>query len=201
MRELTKETSLLRESTLKYNNRITKGNEFVEGLEKKLKAKKELSLVEEKIQLVEDTNIKATAYEKAYWDKEGKKEKEKEYDEYTTMLSDYNLEKANQLSEAKLPVDGLEITLEGLFFKGTRCNNWSKSESLDIARDLLKARNPELKAVFFDQGNDFDSQKLKNLQQWGIDNDMQAILTIVSDVPEVREDDDNAYYIVEGELV
>ena len=198
---LTAQIKELNKQVKPLTDRIQKGDTFIEKLEKKQLEKKDLTPIEEKIQSVETINEQATAYENALADKKSKKEKETEYDELSEKLSDLNKNKSKQLSEAKLPVKGLEIRLDGLFFNDTRCNNWSQSETLDISRDLLKARNPELKAVFFDQGNDFDSKKLKALHKWGIDNDMQAILTIVSDVPETREDDDNAYYIVEGELV
>lgn len=198
---LTTQIKELNKQVKPLTDRIAKGDIFIEKLEKNQVEEKDLSPIEEKIQSVETINEQATAYENALADKKAKKEKETEYEELSEKLSDLNKSKQKQLTEAKLPVNGLEIRLDGLFFKGTRCNNWSQSETLDISRDLLKARNPELQAVFFDQGNDFDSKKLKALHKWGIENNMQAILTIVSDIPETREEEDNAYYIVEGELV
>jgi len=98
-----------------------------------------------------------------------------------------------------IPVPGLEIKEDGIFHENIHCENWSDEQSVTISSQLCLAMNPKLQAVFIDQGETYDSKSLKALEKWAVDNNIQAFITIVDDIPDELADD--VFYIVEGQLV
>ncbi len=106
--------------------------------------------------------------------------------------------KDNLLKTAKMPIKGLEIREDGLYFGETHCENWSDSEGYEIALNVCKAMKPELKAVFIDRGEIFDPDSLKALNKWAKDNDIQIGISIVD--PDTKKSGDGVFYIVDGEV-
>ena len=108
-------------------------------------------------------------------------------------------EKKKILSAVKMPVEGLEIREEGLYHNDIFSENWSEAEGLRISSELCLSMGPKLPAIFIDDGETYDADGLKSLEQWALKNDLQAFISIVDSTEGTSESD--TFYIEEGELV
>ena len=193
--ELEEKVKAKKDQLKKLRESRAKGQEIVSG-----KEPKPLDDIDERIAKVSETNKKAALFTKWEENDKSKKEKEKEYSDLTVKINEQKKKKEDKLKAVEMPVDGLEITEEGLFYKGTFCDNWSDSEAMDISFKLAIARNPKLRAVLIDRGEAYDSDGLEMLEKWANENDIQAFITIV-DSAEGEDKIDDAIYIHDGELV
>jgi len=165
---------------------------------------KETAEVDKKIADIEETNKKAQAFRENEEKRAEIKTLQDEYNDMSDRINQLRDSKKRILARQKMPVDGMEIILggekpDGIYYKGTHSENWSDSEGIQLSCDLCIAMNPKLKAIFIDRGESYDSDSLKILDEWAKKNDIQAIITIVDDIPEDKED--GVFYIEEGELV
>lgn len=131
--------------------------------------------------------------------KKEKEEKEEEYDSLTHKIETLRESKVKTLLEAKVPVEGLEIKVDGLYYNGIHSENWSDSQSMRISCELCAAMKPQLNAIFIDRGEAYDSDQLKALGEWAEENDIQALITIVDSMGGFKVE--GAIYIEEGEVV
>jgi hypothetical protein len=142
------------------------------------------------------TNEKATNYTNYInWKAEKEKLGEKQ-DSLKKDIEKLRREKLEKLEKIEMPVDGLKITEEGLYFNDIFCENWSKSLGWKIALSLCEKMQPELRAIFLDNGESMDKETRKELDKWAKAHDIQVILTVVDSIPE--ELDKDAFYIEEG---
>lgn len=145
-------------------------------------------------------NEKAIAYERYLQDKAKHDALEKKHIDAKEKVEKLRQNKVDKLKEAKLPLDGLEIREDAVYYNGIHSDNWSDSEADRISFELCLAMNPKLRAVFIDRGETYDKESLEELKKRAIENDIQVFITRVDDeVPD--EKDENVFYIVEGELV
>jgi len=151
-----------------------------------------------KISKLEETN-------KLYYEQQGMmannkviKKKEEEYKSLTHKIEELRKKKEEVFSNADFGVDGLKIKEDEIYFNGTTSSNWSDSEAMEISLKLCASMNPKLRAVFYDKGESFDQESLNVLHKWGVENDMQVIITRVSDTIETSSD--SCFYIEEGEI-
>jgi hypothetical protein len=148
----------------------------------------------------EEINLKAKAYTDANTKLEQKQAKETEYSNKTAEIEKLRADKKKMLLDAELPVEGLELREDGVYYNDVYSENWSGSESWIISAQLCMSRNPKLKSVFYDGGELMDSDCRKAVNDWCVANGIQFIITKVAD--EVGETDEpNVFYIEEGEVV
>lgn len=151
------------------------------------------------ISAAETNNIVAGDYEK-YIEKKGEKDaKEKAYELLSAKIRILRRNKAARLKDAKLPLEGLEIREEGIFYNGIFSENWGEQEGLRISSELCLRMDPKLRAVFIDKGEAYDMDQLDEYRGWAIKNDIQAIITIVDSEEGASEGD--VYYLEEGKVV
>jgi hypothetical protein len=166
----------------------------------------DLTLVEKELSDAAEINKSAAEYQNAVAKDSELKEKEQVYKDHSERLKSLKAAKIEKLTAAKMPIEGLEIVVDheskpdGVYFNGNHCDNWSDSESVAVSLKLCAAMNPRLRAVFIDRGESFDSDGLKMLKSWSEENDIQAIITIVDDVPIDDEMEAGVFYIEEGKL-
>lgn len=151
------------------------------------------------IQEASVNNEKARQYQNHLTKKQEKADKQIEYDSFDSKIKDLRDQKLEILRNTKTGVEGLEIREEGLFYNGNFSENWSDSESIRISSELCLAQMPKLRAIFIDRAESFDSDSLKDLEKWAIENDIEAFVTIVSDIPETLDVD--CFYIQEGKII
>ena len=151
------------------------------------------------IQWAIGTNEKAGIYEAWLNKKTEKAAKESIYSDYTQQIQTLRNKKLEILRSIDTGVKGLEIREDGIYYNDVYSENWSDSENLRISAELCLSQMPELRAVFIDGAESFDSDSLKDLETWAIENDVQCIVTIVSDIPEQLEN--GVFYITEGRVI
>jgi len=161
--------------------------------------------LDQKLANAAEINEKASAYAAYLERRKEKEELENTYDDMTEALERIKTRKQERLLKAPLPVEGLQIVIEdpdkedGVYFNGIHSANWSEAESMRISSELCLGMQPELRALFIDRGEAYDPEGLKQLDTWARDKDLQAIITMVSPIPDVLEP--GVFYIEEGELL
>lgn len=145
------------------------------------------------------TNEKARQYQEYLVKLKDKADKETEYKDYSLKIENLRNKKLEILSNTKTGVDGLEIQEDGIYYKGISSENWSDSEGLVISSELCLAQMPKLRAVFLDRAESLDSDSLAAYGKWAEENNVQAIVTIVRDIPEQLEV--GVFYLSEGKLI
>ena len=155
--------------------------------------------LENEIQSAYSTNQKAEVYEGWLKKKSEKSDKEIEYENFTQDIKELRDKKLEILRSIDTGVKGLEIREEGIYYNNFFSENWSDAESLRISAEVCLAQLPELRAVFLDRGESFDSDSLKELDKWATENDVLCITTIVDDIPDKMEA--GVFYIQEGHLI
>lgn len=205
---LTKEKELsdMCDNLKRLKSQMFQAKEDVKGLEEKTLDSVTLepavigstAEIDSKIEVAKEQNVKAEKFKtyKIQLDKLTAHKDEKISAE--KRIDDLKQEKKDQLKNAKLPVEGLEIREDGIYFNGTYSENLSTSEAIKLACELCLSKKPKLRAITIDRGESFDLDNLKYIEEWGEKNDMQCFITIVDTIPENKQD--GVFYIEEGGL-
>jgi predicted ATP-dependent endonuclease of OLD family len=149
------------------------------------------------------TNQQAQTYKDYQVWGTSKASKQTEYNTLTIEIKELREKKIQKLKDTEMPVKGLlikEVTegVYGLFYNDIYCENWSKSLGWKIALAICAAMQPDLKAIFLDNGETLDEDTRKELDKWAIANDIQVVLTIVQKIPD--ELLEGSFYIQEGRI-
>jgi len=189
---ISNSVSRKREAVRKTKERIEQLNAECEETLRKMKAQEsELEKLGSKIdtgsiiQEISDSqekNAQVQRYARYVQDNEMIKAKRNEYKALTKRIEVKRSEKQELLKNADIPVKGLEVREEGIYFNGINSENWSDSQSIQISYELAVAMQPKLQSIFIDRGESYDAESLKQLEAWAIENDVQAFITIVEDI-------------------
>ncbi len=151
------------------------------------------------ILVAEVKNGVADEYDKYIEKKNEKAGKEREYELLNAKIKIFRDKKKTILKAAKMPVKGLEIREEGLFYNDIFSENWGESEALRISSELCIGMDPKLRAICVDKGEAYDVNSLKDLHDWAVKNNLQAIITIVDSTEGASSGD--VFYLEEGKVV
>jgi len=160
---------------------------------------KDTAELEIEISMAEEKNIQAEAYEAYCNKKKSKASEEAKYKAYTDKINELREQKKEILRNTKTPIEGLEIREDGVYYNGILSENWSEAEGLRISAELCLAMKPKLPAIFIDDGETYDLEGLKALQEWATENDIQAFITIVDSGNGTSAG--NVFYIEEGSII
>lgn len=158
----------------------------------------EIKEIEEHNKKVYDYELKVSHYH-AYIKHVNRKK------ELTAKIASIKKEKRDMISAAPQILEDLEVILDddhkpdGVYFKGTHSDSWSRSEALSISAAICHKMSPSMNAIFIDDGEMFDANNLALLQKWAVENDIQIILTTVG-APDTALFGEY-YYITEGEVI
>lgn len=167
---------------------------------KELGKKPGLAPIQQKIEDAEEINEKATEYKTYLTDTEAFDKLTDVHEFLDSKVKTLRSLKKGKLEDAEIPVEGLEIREDGLYFHSTRSENWSDQQNYEISAKLCLAMKPELQAIFLDRGETYDKESLIMLHEWAKENDLQAIITIVDD--DIEESVEGVvYYLEEGKVV
>lgn len=155
--------------------------------------------IETQIKEAIEANQKAGLYNDYLKKVELKETKQIEYDTFSTEINVIREDKKRRLSVIHIPVSGLEIKEDGIYHDGIFSENWSDSEAVTISAELCVAMNPELRAICINNGESYDKESLKSLEEWSQKHDIQVFIAIVDEIPETMED--GVFYIEEGNVI
>ena len=196
---------LLQEKEKDYLEKISELQKELEQTKQRIEnGKKYLSELpqpekEKDLSSVQKQNEQADAYLRYLEHQKQYDKKQSAYEQLNEKITILRESKKKKLAETKMPISGLEIRENGLYYNNIFCENWSDSEGDLISRELCIAMNPKLKAMFIDRGETYDSDSLKELEIWAKEKNIQAFITIVDDIPEKHEP--GVFYIEDGSLI
>lgn len=125
-------------------------------------------------------------------------EKANESYNFIQKLLESNLMQQKVLMQSvKMPIDGLDLKDNELYFNGIPFEQLSQAEQLTISMSMAIAENPELKIVRIQDGALLDNESLKFLKKINTENGFQCWIETISNEPG-KED---ALYIEDGELL
>ncbi len=99
------------------------------------------------------------------------------------------------IESADLPIDGLEITDDGVLFKGQHLSQLSTSQQIKISMVLAMAANPELRVIRIKDGSLLDADNLALIDEIAKNGDFQVWIECVDSSGKM------GFYIEDGELV
>lgn len=133
-----------------------------------------------------------------------REELDQQYKQLTQRIEGLRADRRGMIANAKIPVKDVTLVIDdgftpdGVYHKGIHSSGWSESQAMRISAELCVAMQPELRCLFIDKGEAYDGIALKALHDWAVENDIQAIITIVdSDIGS----EDGAIYIEDGNIV
>ncbi len=104
------------------------------------------------------------------------------------------INKAEALEDADLPIDGLEITPDGVLFGGTPFSQLCSSEQIKISMAIAMSLNPKLRIARILRGGELDSESMKLIETMAIDNNFQIWIEKVAD------EEGTGVYIYDGAI-
>ena len=98
----------------------------------------------------------------------------------TDRITDIDRAKADKLSSAKMPIEGLTFDQDGVYYKGIPFSQASSAEALRVSVAMGIAMNPELQILLIRNGSLLDEDNLKAISEMAFDSDHQIWLERVS---------------------
>lgn len=186
---------------------VTNGIEAAEKLEKEARSKLEkmpdrtadIAAVKERIAQADYTNAKVRA-NAAYdlLEKQVKKSRG-DYQKLTDRLTEIQEERAEAVASAKWPIEGMELTEDGLLMGGLPFEQASTSQRIMASVAVGMALNPKLRLLVCQHGSDLDNETLDALDSVVKENQFQLLLELVT---RSKEDEERcAVVIADGEVV
>lgn len=116
------------------------------------------------------------------------------YDSYTDEIKKIDSSKKELLEQAKMPIEGLTITDDGVLYNEIPFNQISTSEKLKVSTAIVMTMNPKLKVIRIMDGSLLDNEGLKTIQSMVKEQDYQLWIEKVDDTGKV------GFYIEDGEV-
>jgi DNA repair exonuclease SbcCD ATPase subunit len=107
-----------------------------------------------------------------------------DYDALTASIQDIDAEKRAIITGAKLPVEGLSFTEDGVTVDGIPFTDCAESLKLRIATGLAMALNPTLRVIRITNGHALDSESMEVLRELAEDRGYQVWVERIEDKTE-----------------
>jgi DNA repair exonuclease SbcCD ATPase subunit len=126
--------------------------------------------------------------------------------EYATLdrrIEEIDIEKSNAIKEAALPIDGLELTDEGVLMNGVFFSQLSTAEQIRISALVAMSQNPDLRIILIREGALMNSANLKMLSGLAAERSYQLWIERFQEAPgnEGLHIEDGAIAYVDGKEV
>jgi DNA repair exonuclease SbcCD ATPase subunit len=119
---------------------------------------------------------------------------EKEVRAKTAELEKINEAKNDIFKTAKMPIEGLGVTSEGVTYNELPLSQLALSEQIKVSMHIAIAQNPKLKCIFIRDGSLLDSDSKKYIEKVAKEKDYKII------VEQVDESGKVGVYIEDGEV-
>ena len=111
---------------------------------------------------------------------------------YQTEIEELEAKKETALANADMPIKGLSIDDERVIYNEVPLSQASGAEQLQVSLAIAAALNKELDDIWVEDGALLDSDSLKLVEKFAVDNDLRIWLE------RVGESDENCIIIEEG---
>ena len=108
------------------------------------------------------------------------KNKKESSDHLTERIDSIDRQKSEALSTIKFPLDGLSVGEDMVLYNDLPLDQASSAEQLQVSLAIAAALNPRLRVLLVRQGNDLDSERLKQVAKWAKKNNYQVLMERVS---------------------
>lgn len=141
---------------------------------------------QKEVETIDQTNMKIRVRnERAKLDKE-LKEKRSKHDDLTKQIDGVEARKATKVKEAKYPIAGLSVDVEGVvFFNDIPLEQASSAEQLRVSVAIGLALNPKLRVLLIRDGSLLDENSWKLLEDLATEADAQVWIEKVGTTGEV----------------
>lgn len=201
--EATREEARLEEVVQDLRHRLKEAQSDLSAAsqrkESKLKAaqsytKVDVSPLEAELGGVEELNQKISANNTARTTLARKQALETEYAKATKKLEMLDAKKSAALAEAKVPLDGLSISEDGVTFQGVPLGDVNTADQIKVVLHVIAALNPRLRIIQIRQGSLLDEDSLSAVREFATDKDFQIWVEVVGNGSE------DAINIIAGEV-
>jgi len=155
--------------------------------------------IDQKINSASETNAFFDNYEKIERELSIIETKKKEYQDLSDQIEEKRKIKNKKLADCNIGIDNLEILDDGIYWNGIFSEDWSDMEKMKLAVTFGLKRS-KLRLIAINGFEMFSKTSQKEFEQWLIANDIQALVTQVSDNIEDAAADES-YFIEAGEIV
>jgi len=150
--------------------------------------------LKEKLNNSQEINEQVRAKERNRVADEKQNKAQTEYDEYTTKIEELEQGKADILSDAIMPIDGLGISGEGVTYNDIPFGQLSSSEQLKVSLGIAMALNPQLKVIRITDGSLLDDDNMEIIKKLAKEKDFQIWIEKVDGSGTI------GFYIEDGEV-
>jgi hypothetical protein len=179
--------------------RVAKGEKATHELEQAAEEARanlpDLAEIRSRLEAAEETNRAADEAER--WEAASKQAKasQKAADDLTARIDAIDREKEQAIADAKLPIDGLSWTDEGVIFRGLPFEQASSAEQLRASVAIALAMNPTLPVLLVRDGSLLDEEGLAILAEMAAESGAQIW------IERVGKKGDVGIVIEDGEIV
>jgi predicted ATP-dependent endonuclease of OLD family len=106
-------------------------------------------------------------------------DREREAAMLSRQIEDREERKRKAFESAKIPVDGLAFTDEGVWFKGIPLSQLGEAQQIYVSLSLAMAANPKLRAVPIHHGESLDDEAIEMIEKLAEENDFQIFMAKV----------------------
>ena len=124
------------------------------------------------------------------------KDLDDEYDKKTESIRKVEMQKAEDIRNAKFPVEGVEFSEEGVELNGIPIENASTAEQMKVSLAIAMAMKSQLKIILIEDGSLLDDDSMEEVKKFAKEKDVQVWIERVA-----NEKDDNAIFIEDGHIV
>lgn len=157
-------------------------------------ARDDTSALEAQLATVEKTNAAIRANNQARIKARSRDDLRRAYIELGEEIAQLDEVKAQALSAARFPVDGLGFDESGVTYGGVPFSQASSAEQIRVSIAMAMALNPKLRVLRIKDGSLLDEDTLEAIRQQVADNDFQLWLERVGNA------DEGAVVIEDGEV-
>jgi AAA domain len=118
-----------------------------------------------------------------------------EYERLTQEITALDDEKRRAIESARLPVDGLEITDDGVLVHGVPFQDAALSRKIRVSMAIAMAANPGLRIVLIDEGSELDAASRAEVDKMAREHGFEVWITRVDETGEC------GFVIQDGEVV
>lgn len=139
-----------------------------------LGSKRDMSVLEESLASVEDTNAAIRANNTSRTKQEAKNKLRTEYEALTKQIADLDTKKQDALAGAEFPVDGLGFNEHGVTFQDVPFEQASSAEQIRVSIAMAISGNPKLRVMRIMDGSLLDDENLSMIAASAAEHDMQV---------------------------
>lgn len=156
--------------------------------------KRDTAELDADLETVEETNAAIRANNTARERKARKDQLRADYEAVTKTIEQFDKQKADALSAATFPVDGLAFGEGGVTYQGVPFSQASSAEQIKVSLAMGMALNPKLRVLVIKDGSLLDAEAMAAIREIVAERDFQLLIERVGDA------DKGAVILEDGEV-